>query len=510
MRTRYSIINLTVAWLGQFLVLGFQLINRYFFARCLSAEYMGVSGLFSNVLSMLALAELGVGSAMTFSLYVPLAQHKVEKIKSLMRFYRNAYRVIGIFILVSGLAILPIYPYFIAETPDIPHLDLIYLLYVINSASSYFFTYKRSLIISDQRKYVESFVYYGRIAVMNIAQIVILLTTRNFILYLVCQFICQILENVVISRIADRMYPYLKEKDVEPLESEDLKLIKRNVGALFTHKVGEKVVNSTSSILVSRFISLSVAGIYSSYSLVSSSVSSIVGQAFNAITGSVGNLEASENPDKIFAVFCKIYFFNYFVAGFCTICMLCLFQPFIELWLGTDYLLTQSVMILICVDFYIQTIRKAVLTFRNASASYYYDRFKPVVESIINLVFSLWLIQVYGLTGLLVGRIASTLLTCNWVEAFVLYRHVFFEKFRDFIKRFIAYALIIFLDSSLAYKLFGMIVPAGGGILHFIIQLLFAVVISLVLMMISTCWMQEFRSLLGMCVGYVKRFLRKT
>ena len=509
MRTHYSILNITIAWIGQISVLLFQILNRFIFVRTLSAEYLGVSGLFSNILSMLALAELGVGSAMTFSLYVPLVQHDVEKIKSLMHLYRNAYRVIGCIVLGLGLLMLPVYPFFISSQPDISHLDLIYVFYVLNSSVSYFYSYKRSLIVSDQKKYIDSIVFYCRQAVMNVLQIAILFLTHNFILYLVCQFVCQFIENIVISSIADRMYPYLKEKNVEPLESDDLKMIRRNVSALVTHKIGGMVVNGTSSILISKFISLAVAGIYSNYLLITNALNSIVGQAFTAITGSVGNLEASENPDKILSVFHKIYFFNFYLIAFCAICLVCLFQPFISLWVGESYLLDNLTVIVFVINFYINGMRKAVLTFRDASASYYYDRYKPIVESIINLVLSIIFINLWGLVGLLLATTVSTLSTCSWVEPFVLYRHVFFEKFRDFIKRFFTYAAIIVADTIIGFKLFTLTtagISVQSGVLSFIIQLLMAVVISIGLLTISTCWMQEFKDLLSMCIGFVKKF----
>lgn len=513
MRTKYSIINLTTAWVGQISVLLFQLLNRFVFVRTLSAEYLGVSGLFTNILSMLALAELGVGSAMTFSLYVPLVQQDIEKIKSLMRLYRNAYRVIGCIVLGLGLLLLPVYPYFISGKPDVDNLNLIYVLYVLNSSVSYFYSYKRSLIISDQKKYIDSIVYYSRQAVMNVLQIAILFLTHNFILYLICQFICQFIENLIISKIADKMYPYLTDKNAKPLANEDIQVIKKNVGALVFHKIGGMIVNGTSSILISKFISLAVAGIYSNYLLITNALNSIVGQAFTAITGSVGNLEASENPDKILSVFHKIYYFNFFIIGFCTICLLCLFQPFISLWVGSAYLLDNLTMIVFVINFYVNGMRKAVLTFRDASASYYYDRYKPLVESVINLTLSIALINLYGLVGLLIATTVSTLSTCTWVEPFVLYRHVFFEKFRDFIKRFVFYALIMIFDAFVAVNLFNLVTSQlmmvmSRGLLLFIVQLIIAVIISAVLMTITTCWTKEFKELFQMCAGFAYK-LRK-
>ena len=215
MRTKYSILNVATAWIGQLSVLLFQLLNRFVFVRTLSAEYLGVSGLFTNVLSLLSFAELGVGAAMVFSLYVPLVQQDSNKIKSLMRFYRNAYRVIGCVILVCGLLMLPIYPVFISETPNIEHLDLIYMLYVVNSAITYFYSYKRSLIIADQKKYVDSIVYYSRSAVVNILQVLILLITHSCCVSLSVNLMKILLFRRLLTKCIlfskTRMYPTLEK-----------------------------------------------------------------------------------------------------------------------------------------------------------------------------------------------------------------------------------------------------------------------------------------------------------
>ena len=291
------------------------------------------------------------------------------------------------------------------------------------------------------------------------------------------------------------MYPFLKDKNVSHLRKDDLWMIRRNVTALVSHKIGGMVVNGTSSILISKFISLAVAGLYSNYTMITNALNSIVAQAFSAITGSVGNLEASENPDKIFTVFLKIYYFNFALIGFCSICLLCLFQPFMFIWVGENYLLDKITVIVLVINFYFNGMRRAILIFRDASASYYYDRWKPLFESVINLTLSIIFIQVFGLTGLLVATTISTLATCSWVEPFVLYRHVFFEKFSGFIKRFFLYTFIIIADCIIAYKISSLI-PYKSGLWQFIGLLIFVVFLAAVLMILSTCWCKEFRELL--------------
>lgn len=500
MRTRYSLINVITAWVGQLFVLLFQLASRFVFVRTLSADYLGISGLFTNILSMLTLAELGVGAAMTFSLYMPLVQGNAEKIKSLMRFYRNAYRAIGGIVLCGGIAFLPFYPSFITSKPDISHLDSIYILYVVNSSVSYFYSYKRSLIIADQKKYVDSIVYYSRQAVMSVLQIAVLLLTRNFILYLVCQFVCQIAENVVISKIADKMYPYLKDKDVKRLGRDDVASIRKNVGALVCHKIGSVVVNSTSSVLISRFISLAIAGLYSNYTMITSALQSIVGQAFSAITGSVGNLEASENPERIHLVFRQVFYLNFVFTGFCTICLYCLFQPFVRLWVGDAYLLDTFTCGVIVANFYIKGMRNAASVFRDGSASYYYDRYRPLIESALNLVLSVILIQKLGLAGLVMATIITTVLTCSFEEPFILYRHVLNTRFSGFVKRWFTYLGIIIVDTIVVSSVVNRI-PfwVEGGIWSFIFLLFLTLIFAGIAILLSTCWLKEFKDLIRMC-----------
>ena len=223
MRTISSILNLIVAFGGQFIGIIISFVARIIFLQILNAEYLGINGLFTNILTILSLAELGIGSAMNFSLYKPLAEKNKEKIKSLMYLYQKAYRIIGIIILTLGIAITPLLPYFINEMPSIPeNIYFIYVLFVVNTGISYFFSYKRALIISDQKRYIATFYRYGFYFLLNLAQIICLVVTKNYILFLVLQIIFTLLENIFVSMKADKMYPYLKEKNVGKLLKEFL------------------------------------------------------------------------------------------------------------------------------------------------------------------------------------------------------------------------------------------------------------------------------------------------
>lgn len=461
MRTKASALNLIAAWMGQLLALVVQFVSRSFFVHYLSAEYLGLSGLFSNILSMLCLAELGIGSAMTYSLYKPLAQKNVEAVKSLMRLYRNTYRIIGAVILVLGIITIPIYPLFISEIPDIPQLDLIYFMFVFNTGVSYFYSYKRSLIVCDQRRYIESIVHYGCYFGYNVLQIVVLITTQNYILFLMCQIIATILENLILAKKADELYPYLKEKTVSSIAPKELAEIKRNVGATMFHKIGGVVVNGTDNILISKFVGLVVTGLYSNYFILVTAVNTIFSQIFTAITASVGNLNASEGKEKVTDIFNKTFFLNFWVYGFCTVCLFTLLQPFILLWLGESFLLDDLTVAIIVLNFYLTGMRRAVLSFRDATGTYYYDRYKPLAESIINLIMSLVLVQFLGIAGVFLGTTISTVSTCLWIEPYVLYKHILKTPLYVYFKKYAIYTIAVVFStvivSSLAELLQGNI-----------------------------------------------------
>lgn len=508
MRTRSSIINIITAWCGQFLLVFCQIANRYVFVRTLSAEYLGVSSLFSNILSVLALSEMGIGTALAFSLYLPLAKHDTDKIKSLMRLYRDAYRIIGFAVIILGLALIPFYPNLISSTPDIPDLDLIFLLFVVNSGLSYFFSYKASLICCDQKNYIHSIIHYGAVVILNLVQILILYTFHDYVLYVVIQLLFTLIQNIILSLVADKLYPYLREKNVEPLNRDDKKLIRRNIGALFFHKMGDRVTNSVVTILISYFINLSVVGIYTNYKYISDSLSMIISQAFSSITGSVGNLEAAEQPDKVYLVFRKIFFLNYFLIGFCSICLVCLFQPFIRLWVGDSYLMSNVIMIAFVIQFYISGMRQTVLVFRDASASYYYDRYKPLFSMAYCFIATFILIMDYGVLGVIMASITCNLFIDTIVETIMLYRHVFFEKARWYFKRYMIYACLTILDGIFAYNFISSIPLAG--VWGFIAKMFASVIVAFALLILSSFFFDEFKSWWNIFRGYVVYFIRRT
>ena len=284
---------------GYFLntVIGF--ICRIIFVRCLEAEYLGINGLFSNILSMLSLVELGIGSAMGYALYQPQAKDDKEKITSLMALYKKSYNTIGIVVALLGIMMIPLLQYIIVKPQQIvENIYIIYLVYLFNTASSYFFSYRSALLIAAQKNYIVSGVNYAITTIVSIIQIPILLITQNFMIYLICQSIGVFINNVIVSMWAKHDYPYIEIKNVKPITKKEKRQMAVNIKALTINKIAAMLVNNTDNIVITYFNGLISTGVISNYTLLTGTLGSKTSQLFNGITASVGNLNAVENNKK--------------------------------------------------------------------------------------------------------------------------------------------------------------------------------------------------------------------
>lgn len=506
-RTEKSVINLVTAFIGQIFGVLVSFIVRKIFVSYLSTEYLGVNGLFTNILTMLSLVELGVGSAMTYSLYKPIAENDISKIKSLMNLYKRAYRIIGIIVLVLGIGFTPFYRFLINDVPNIQNLNLIYLIFVLNTGVSYFYSYKKALIICDQKKYITTIYRYTFYFIYNIMQIIVLITTRNYIMYLICQVISTILENIAISKKADKMYPYLKEKNIERLPKKEFDKIKQNVSAMIFHKVGAMVVNSTDNILLSKFVGLTSVGIYSNYYMVINGLETIIYQIFDAIVASVGNLGVTESKKKIKSVFKKVFFMNFWIFSFCSICLLVLFNDFICLWVGEKYEFDLGIVIVLVIAFYLKGMRRTVITFKDATGNFYHDRYKPIFEAVINLIVSIILAQKFGIAGIFIGTIISTITTSLWIEPVVLYKYVFEEKSYKYFAKLAEYTIIGVLVAIITYYISNFI--AVSGILAIIIKLIICLIVPNLIYIIIYGKTSEFMYFVELIKKVFKKITKK-
>ncbi|MBO0454300.1 lipopolysaccharide biosynthesis protein, partial [Candidatus Enterococcus murrayae] len=362
-RLQYSLLNSSISTIIYVFRLILQFVVRTYFIKFLGAEYLGLNGLFTNILSILSLAELGIGTSIVYSMYKPLADENRQKIRSLMQLYKKAYNYIGLLVGLIGICIIPFLKYMIKSDLSINEIYIIYILFLLNSVVSYFFTYKRSLIIADQRSYIVSLNDFIFLLITNIIQIAVLYLYPNFIVYLSIQIFFTFLTNLNISRKTDKDYPYLKEDIHEKLEPETISEIKKNVIGNVSSKIGGVVVMGTDNILISTFVSLTAVGIYSNYLLLVNSVQNLCKQVTNSITASIGNFAATTSKDKGFELFKRHLFVNHTLIFFSSVVLLNVLNPFIKLWLGPDFLLSDLNSTLIVFNFIIQVYRNTGFVF---------------------------------------------------------------------------------------------------------------------------------------------------
>ncbi|MCR5294928.1 MAG: hypothetical protein K6E30_07130 [Lachnospiraceae bacterium] len=451
-RTANSIRNMAASLSGQLLNNVLRFFCRTVFIHILGKEYLGISSLYANILTILSASELGFSTAVTYSLYKPLAENDTETAAAIMAFFRKVYRVIGALMLAAGLLLLPLLPKLMTGAGDKVNIYLYYLLYLAQTVISYeFFAYKGVLLIADQKRYLYDLGVYAVQIGMNACQIIALFATRSFLIYTLIAVVCDALQNVVTAAAADRNYPYLKEPARKLTEKERCGIF-RQVYASSLYRLCSIVGTSTDNLVISSNISVFMVGLYDNYTLIVQVVSRILQGAFQAFASSIGNLYASESPEKNEFIFRCLNLLNTWILVFCSVCFRILFQPFISLWIGEQYLLSDFTLSVIVLNFASLYLQNMVQIYRTAAGLFVYGKLRPLISALLNLLISIILVRYLGVSGVIIGSIASRTLTTWWYDAYVLYRRGFrmqpFGYYRDC---FIAIFLIVFTAGLLSY-----------------------------------------------------------
>lgn len=505
MRIKSSIKNLTYAVVGQFSGLIISLIARLVFIQYLGVEYLGLNGFYTNLLSMLSLVELGLGPAMAYSLYRPLASKDTEKIKSLMKLYKKAYISIGLIIILLGLALIPFLDLFLQSNFNSSYTTLIFLLFIINTALSYFYSYKRTLLISDQKRYISTLYKYSFFVLLNIIQILVLVLYEDFIFFLICQIVATLLENVLVSKKVDKLYPFINEHTSSKLDASTIDQLKRNVKAMSMHKMGGAFINSSDNLIISKFLGLIEVGLYSNYFLIINALNIITSQVFSSILASVGNLGVTENDGKKIFVFKVVFFANFWLFSVFSICLIVLVNPFIYLWVGEKYIMDFYIIVILVINFYLMGIRKAVLTFRDALGVYWHDRYKPIFEVLMKVTVSIILVEQLGMVGVFLGTTISTIFTCLWVEPYVLYKYGFKSSVIPYFGRLITYSCITVLLSFLTLGITGTFQQTTG--VAFLLSIITSMIVPNALLLLMFYKTPEFKYLFKI-VRNIKTYMK--
>ncbi len=451
MRTINSIKNAIISLIMNFFSILVGFVAQRVFIYSLGKEYLGINGLFNNVLSVLCVVELGFGATVVYHLYKPISENNKEYINILLKFYKKTYRIIATFIFTLGILIMPFLKDIIGEVNIQENIYLLFFLALVDVVLSYLLTYKRSILYANQKNYIINLVHLGYIFGVNIIEIILLLNFKNYILYLLVKIIFRVLENLIINIIANKMYPFILEKTDKKLDKEVKNDIYKKIKGLLFHRIGGAIVLGTDNIIISKFIGITTVGLYSNYSMIITSLTNLLGQIFSSITAGVGNLLVENDLKKSYTVYKNILFFNSWIYSLVGIFLLCLLQPFIVLWLGKEFLLPMVVVIILVINFYIQGMRKTNAVFKDAAGIFYEDRFIPILESAVNIIVSVLLVKKMGLIGVFLGTSISSMILFLYSYPIFVYKKLFRNSYSEFIFIHLKYFIISIITAIITY-----------------------------------------------------------
>lgn len=441
-----AIINKTVGIVFPFLI-------RTIILYKLGTEYAGLNSLFTSILQILSLSELGVGSAIVYSMYKPVAEENIKEINALLNLYRKFYRYAGFFMLIVGLVLMPFIPYLISGSyPSNLNLYVLYLIYLSNTVASYFlYAYKSSILNVYQRNDIESNI----VTIVNVGmyciQIVVLIFFRNYYVYIIFLPLATIVINFLRSIIVDKYYPMLH---CEGQVSKDIqKGITMRVGALIGHKLSGVVNCSLDNVVVSAFLGLTVVAQYGNYYYIVSALSGIMTMVFSALTASIGDSIIKEKIEKNKKDFYDLQYMNCWIVGWICTCMLCLYQDFMTLWVGKELLFSFDIVVLYVVYFYVWQIRRTVIIYKDATGLWWADKLKPYVSMAVNLILNFSSVKFFGVYGILISTIIAYFLIEGPWETIVFFREIFKCSSKKYWINLINYTSIIIICTAVIYLL---------------------------------------------------------
>lgn len=469
--------NIIFGYAGNIVILFMNFLQRTVFIRTLGMTLLGVNGIYTELLTVLAMTELGIGTALNYSLYKPVAEQDREKIKSYMLFYKKAYLIIACVISVLGIAVSPFLRYILKNPGNlsIRELTLYYYIFLFNTVITYFVSYKYSLVNAEQKNYIQTNINAVTKVVETLVQILVLVFTRSFLLYLLSKAAVEVLQKIVVSVCLNRMYPYLREKNVQKLSREETGIVAVKTKALICHKVGDVARSQTDRIVISSFVNVDMSAVVDNYTYIVTYVGGFVNIIFDSLISGFGNLVATESKEKQYQLFRVYHFMACWLFGFGAVGFWHLLTPLIGgLWLDSEWTLSGVVVTLMMMEFYFKGERIVLLNFKIASGLFEQDRYLPLIQGAVNLVVSVVLVQKIGVVGVYVGTVVSGLLA-NFVRPLIVYRVCFAKSGRSYFVDSLKYMVVVIAAGA-------VLVPVRNVVMNevtFFSFVLTAVIISL-------------------------------
>lgn len=450
MRIINSLKNIFIGFLGQILIVALGFVSRRIFIQYLSIEYMGLNGLFSTLLQIILLVELGFSAVAQFSLYEPMAKKNYDKVTRLMNYFSKMYFIIFSLVLLIGILSIPFLNFFIKGLPDLPNLQLIYFLYLFNSAIFYLYAHKKFLLFADQKNYVYLTINSILKIFLFFLQMIAIIVFKSYLLYSLSLVITTLIEFYCVNKYVKNNYTFLNNHNVKISMSEKI-FIKNKTKAMIIHKLGSIAVFSTDNLIISLTLGLKSIGLYSNYTMITTYLNQFIDIIFQGIRSSIGNYSATETRENQYKLFKASFFLNYLIYSYATIMFIVCVPSFISLWIGSQYSFSTSLVVCIAISFFLSGMRNATTIFNDVSGNFEIGRWMSIPESIINLIASIFLVRYIGITGVVLGTIISTILCPYVIEPYKLYKVVFQKKQLEYYKIFIRYIITTLIIGSIIY-----------------------------------------------------------
>lgn len=462
-------------------------VNRTIFIHTLGLNYLGLNGLFTNVLSFLSIAELGIGTAISYSLYKPLAIKNDIKIASYLNLFRISYKIIGVVITIIGLCLIPFLNIFVNLDSSVSiNYTTIYLLFLANTVLPYFFFgYKSSLLYADQKAYIVSKVDLVCNTVMIIIQFLVLLIFKNYYIYLIIGILTVTIKNYILSYKVNNLYPVVKNSKLIKLTKEEKRNLGKNVFSLSLTKISGVIYGSTDNIIISTFINTITVGLYSNYTMIINMIKSLISSVFNALTASVGNLNAEDNKEYLYVVFNRLNFINFWLYGFLFICINNLINVFIIVWVGETAVFSPRVVLLISLMFLIPGLNNVINIYKDACGLYWQTKYRALATAVVNLVVSLVLVQYIGIEGVFIGTIIAYLTTIYVKDPFVVYKECFKRSIGSYYRQLIGRIIFLLVLNWICGTIVKLLSRYLVGIFLFLVAgVILTIIINIIFIMI--------------------------
>lgn len=462
-RIKNSVRNITVGLMYKIVSLLLPFVIRTIMINVLGVEYLGLNSLFSSILNVLNLAEFGFAGAITFQMYEPAASNDTERLSQLLSVYKRVYQLTGCIILILGLIVLPFIPHFInGSYPGDINIYIIYLIYLLNTVLSYLlFAYRTALFAAFQRLDLQNIISAFVMLSMYAIQIIFLAVTKNYYTYIFSMPVFTVINNIFVCWITKKNFPEIDAK--QRVLKSDINIVTKKAGAMFGHKLNYVIVSSADSLVISSFLGLGILAKYSNYFTLMSAVIGVVDIVIQSLLPSVGNLLVEKNQEKTYHTFRILSFIQFWLVGWCSICLVCLYQPFMILWMGENMLLDFVVVVLLTIYFFSFKGRTIVLLFKDAAGMWNEDLLKPYISAGVNILLNILLVKIIGIYGVILSTIiAFAVISYPW-ETYVLMKKIIHKPIKEYVFMTLKYILQFFFLTIICYLICNMISNDGWG-----------------------------------------------